>query len=101
MFGLSTIKKQDFLCNADSNDDEAMTRRREKAKEAVNVELSGLVGMNEPKAWFEALKQKMRIVTLTGDRTPLNSCMNLVLTGSPGTGKTTFARLLQRFLWWA
>ena len=98
MFGLSTIKKQDFLCNADSNDDEAMTRRREKAKEAVNVELSGLVGMNEPKAWFEALKQKMRIVTLTGDRTPLNSCMNLVLTGSPGTGKTTFARLLQRFL---
>ena len=33
-----------------------------------------------------------------GSEVVLKCCMNLVLTGNPGTGKTTFSRLLFRFL---
>ena len=40
----------------------------------------------------------MEYVEKTGDRSALKTCLNVVLTGNPGTGKTQFARLLYRFM---
>ena len=47
--------------------------------------------------FLSAYVQKMRYVEMTGDFAVLQKCMNIVITGNPGTGKT-FARLMFRFL---
>jgi hypothetical protein len=85
----------------------------------INVEVRNLVGMKKAQEEFENLRQIVGHVIKTGDREPLGKCLNLVLcqasiggmyevslgfvhwqvlTGAPGTGKTTFARLLYRFM---
>lgn len=65
---------------------------------AVQVELDTLVGMSEAKEHLRKLGKKIEFVRLGGSPKILDACMNLVLTGNPGTGKTTLARLLVRFL---
>eukprot|EP01043_Picozoa_sp_COSAG02_P013867 COSAG02_NODE_561_length_20308_cov_42.799495_12_plen_2050_part_00 len=67
-------------------------------KDKIDAEIQDLVGMSDAKSWFEQAKTKVKYVERTGDRTALKTCMNLVLTGNPGTGKTSFARLLYRFM---
>lgn len=67
-------------------------------KHKIDAEIQDLVGMSDAKSWFEQAKTKVKYVERTGDRTALKTCMNLVLTGNPGTGKTSFARLLYRFM---
>jgi SpoVK/Ycf46/Vps4 family AAA+-type ATPase len=67
-------------------------------KDKIDAEIQDLVGMSEAKTWFAQAKTKVKYVERTGDRTALKTCMNLVLTGNPGTGKTSFARLLYRFM---
>ena len=67
-------------------------------KDKIDAEIQDLVGLEDAKLWFEGMKKKVRYVDRTGDRTALKMCMNLVMTGNPGTGKTSFARLLYRFM---
>ena len=67
-------------------------------KDTIDGLVNELVGMEEVKQWFTELKAMVRHVEQSGDKTPLKACLNIVLTGNPGTGKTTFAGLLHRFL---
>ena len=61
-------------------------------------EVNGLIGMSNAKEWLEKIKKNIEFVNITGDRRTIKRCYNLVLTGAPGTGKTTFARMVHKFL---
>eukprot|EP00929_Paragymnodinium_shiwhaense_P084266 TRINITY_DN45038_c0_g1_i1.p1 TRINITY_DN45038_c0_g1~~TRINITY_DN45038_c0_g1_i1.p1 ORF type:complete len:1715 (-),score=390.58 TRINITY_DN45038_c0_g1_i1:162-5306(-) len=66
-------------------------------KLAVDQELESLTGMGKAKEWFKQVRKKVAFVEQTGTRSDLRVCMNIVITGNPGTGKTTFARFLAKF----
>ena len=72
----------------------------QQEKDALDRELDKLVGMDEAKELFQSYKD---IIAAVEDglqsRAALRVCLNLVITGNPGTGKTSFARLLHRFLY--
>lgn len=64
----------------------------------VEAELAGLTGMGALKAFLSQLRAKVEYVQRGGDPRLLEGCLNVVLTGNPGAGKTTAARLLARWL---
>ncbi|CAK0815826.1 unnamed protein product [Prorocentrum cordatum] len=66
-------------------------------KNAIDEEVRNLVGMSEAKRWFEEVRTKVAFVEQTGTKSDLRVCLNIIITGNPGTGKTSFARLLARF----
>lgn len=68
-------------------------------KAAVDEEVANLVGMGKAKEWFQQVRQKVAFVEQTGTRSDLRVCLNIIITGNPGTGKTTFARLLAKFFY--
>ena len=65
---------------------------------AVDEEIRGLVGMAPLKAMLVELRAKVEFVSRGADPRLLEGCLNVVLTGNPGAGKTTAARLLFRAL---
>ena len=70
----------------------------EIARKEVEDEIMGLIGMDVGKEWFRKFKAKVDYVEKTQDRSVLQTCLNLVITGNPGTGKTTFTRLIFKVL---
>jgi transcriptional regulator with AAA-type ATPase domain len=68
------------------------------ARAAVDAEVRALVGMDGLKAFLGRLRAKVELVERGADPRLLQGCLNVVLTGNPGAGKTTAARLLFRAL---
>jgi len=86
------------LCRVDFGIGEETDDAVDEAKASVNEAVAKLIGMKEAKSMFATYVQKMRYVEMTGDFAVLQKCMNIVITGNPGTGKTSFARIMFRFL---
>jgi len=67
-------------------------------KAEVEAELDALVGMDNVKDFFHKMRDTAKFVEMTGKVEALGGCLHLILTGNPGTGKTTTARLVARYL---
>ena len=65
---------------------------------AVDSEVRALVGMGALKSFLVQMRAKVEFVGRGADPRLLEGCLNVVLTGNPGAGKTTAARLLFRAL---
>ena len=74
------------------------SEQAQAAKDAVDAELNALIGCDDAKTFMRDIKAKVQFVAAGGNPAVLRTCLNIVITGNPGTGKTTFSRLLFRFL---
>lgn len=91
---VKTLCVADFgLVDTDVQEDET-----HESRVAIDAEIKAMIGMTEPKAWLQRLRRKILFVESGGNPSVLATSLNLIVTGSPGTGKTTFARLLHKFL---
>ena len=72
----------------------AMAEVNELLSDAVDAEVGALVGMGPLKRWLAELRAKVEFVGRGADPRLLEGCLNIVLTGNPGAGKTTAISML-------
>eukprot|EP01050_Picozoa_sp_SAG11_P004060 SAG11_NODE_249_length_11637_cov_3.320073_5_plen_179_part_00 len=95
--GDSAVSTQ-ILIPADYAIDEKKQDIMEEEKQNIAHEVQNLTGMAEGKELFEEITQRVMFVNSGGNPKVLDVCLNMVVTGNPGTGKTTFSRIIFRFL---
>ena len=77
-----------------------LRRRDQEAPEALDEEMDSVIGLDSVKAFIKDLEYNLKVQKMReaqGERPPRIS-LHMVFTGNPGTGKTTMARLVARYI---
>ena len=72
---------------------------REEMKQTAMIELENMIGFEDAKKYIQSFVNKVKLVQRGASKKILQTCMNLVLQGNPGTGKTTLARILHKIMY--
>ena len=72
---------------------------RQNMKVIALKELNQMIGFDVARKFVKQFINKVKLVERGASKKILSTCMNLVLQGAPGTGKTTLARILHKIMY--